>query len=196
MRQAIEEGFILDVLQNYVTYERYFQISKKVKDDPTFEKKQIHRAIQKFISQYDIKRKTEIMIEHFNTKTKYEINGKAKAMVVTNSRLSAVKYYYSFKEYIEQNNYKDIKILVAFSGSLEYEGEELTEEKINKIKKEQLKTYFHNEYNILIVAEKYQTGFDESLLHTMFVDKKLVMLSGKNVDMVYKSSSNFIKILN
>ena len=181
MRQAIEEGFILDVLQNYTTYRQYYKITKKIEGDPEYDKAKGARAVSRFESlhPHNIAQKTAIIIEHFREVTKNKIDGKAKAMVVTASRLHAVRYLFEFRRYIQEHNYTDLDVLVAFSGSLEDEGQEWTEEKINKtkdgevIKENQLKKYFHDEFNMLIVAEKYQTGFDEPLLHTMFVDKKL-----------------------
>ena len=181
MRQAIEEGFILDVLQNYTTYKQYYKIAKKIEGDPEYDKVKGARAVSRFESlhPHNIAQKTAIIIEHFRDITKKKINGHAKAMVVTASRLHAVRYLFEFRRYIEAHNYNDLDVLVAFSGSLKDDGQEWTEEKINKnkngetIKESQLKDYFKNEFDMLIVAEKYQTGFDEPLLHTMFVDKKL-----------------------
>lgn len=181
MRQAIEEGFILDVLQNYTTYRQYYKIAKKIEGDPEYDKAKGARAVSRFESlhPHNIAQKTAIIIEHFREVTKNKIDGKAKAMVVTASRLHAVRYLFEFRRYIQEHNYTDLDVLVAFSGSLEDNGQEWTEEKINKtkdgevIRENQLKKYFHDEFDMLIVAEKYQTGFDEPLLHTMFVDKKL-----------------------
>ena len=175
MRQAIEEGFILDVLQNYTTYKQYYKIAKKIEGDPEYDKVKGARAVARFESlhPHNIAQKTAIIIEHFRDITKKKIDGRAKAMVVTASRLHAVRYLFEFKRYIEVHNYDDLDVLVAFSGSIEDDGQEWTEEKINGIKENQLKKYFHDDFNMLIVAEKYQTGFDEPLLHTMFVDKKL-----------------------
>lgn len=176
MRQAIEEGFILDVLKNYTTYERYYKIAKKIEGDPEYDKVKGSKAVARFESlhPHNIAQKTAIMVEHFRDITKNKINGKAKAMVVTASRLHAVRYYYAFKNYIETHNYDDLDVLVAFSGTVTEENkQEYTEEKINGIKETQLKKEFHDNFDVLIVAEKYQTGFDEPLLHTMFVDKKL-----------------------
>ncbi len=181
MRQAIEEGFILDVLKNYTTYKMYYNIAKAVKDDPQFEKAKASKAIAKYESlhPHNLAQKTAIIIEHFRSITKNKIGGRAKAMVVTGSRLHAVRYLFEFRRYIELKGYTDLEVLVAFSGSVTDNGDEWSEEKINKtkdgetIKESQLKEEFHNNFDMLIVAEKYQTGFDEPLLHTMFVDKKL-----------------------
>ncbi len=175
MKQAIEEGFILDVLQNYTTYKQYYKIAKKIKGDPEYDKVKGARAVSRFESlhPHNIAQKTAIIIEHFREITKNKIDGRAKAMVVTASRLHAVRYYNAFKEYIDFHNYDDLDVLVAFSGSLKDGGQEYSEEKLNNIKENQLPKEFHDNFDMLIVAEKYQTGFDEPLLHTLFVDKKL-----------------------
>lgn len=176
MRQAIEEGFILDVLKNYVTYKNYYKIIKTIADDPQIETSSGVRAIKKYESlhPHNIAQKTAIMIEHFREVTKKQIGGRGKAMVVTASRLHAVRYLNEFKRYIKAHGYDDLDVLVAFSGEVNDDGESFTEEKMNGIRESQLKAAFHgDEFNMLIVAEKYQTGFDEPLLHTMFVDKKL-----------------------
>ncbi|AJG95830.1 type I restriction endonuclease subunit R [Bacillus tropicus] len=183
MRQAIEEGFILDVLSNYMTYDVSYKISKQIQENPELNKSSAVRAIKRYESlhPWNINQKTAIMIEQFRSITQHAIGGKGKAMVVTSSRLHAVEYFKSFKQYIENKKYKDMDVLVAFSGSVPQEdGDEVTESKLNKtkdgksIQENQVKEYFNgSEFNVLIVAEKYQTGFDEPLLHTMFVDKKL-----------------------
>ena len=177
MRQAIEEGFILDVLKNYMTYDTYFKVGKAISDDPRYEKSKANKALGKFLSlhPHNLAQKTQIIVEHFRTVTKDKIGGRAKAMVVTGSRLHAVRYYFEFKKYIKKMGYqKDMGILVAFSGTVIDDGEEYTEYGINKIKESELpKRFGSGDYQVLLVAEKYQTGFDEPLLHTMFVDKKL-----------------------
>ena len=182
MRQAIEEGFILDVLKNYTTYKTYYKIAKSEENDPEFNKRKASRAVRQFESlhPHNISQKTAIMLEHVRDITSKKIGGHAKAMVVTASRLHAIRYFKEFKNFIRDNDYKNLDVLVAFSGEL-VDGEvSFTEEKCNKtksgetIKENQLKEYFKSDdFNILIVAEKYQTGFDEPLLHTMFVDKRL-----------------------
>lgn len=182
MRQAIEEGFILDVLQNYMTYRVCYKIAKDTEDNPELPSSPATRTIKRFASlhPYNLQQKTIIMIEHFRETTRHKIGGRAKAMVVTASRLHAVRYYHEFKRYIEAKGYDDLDILIAFSGVVPDGGEEYTEEKMNKrkdgstIKEKQLPAEFaSDEFSMLIVAEKYQTGFDEPLLHTMYVDKKL-----------------------
>jgi type I restriction enzyme R subunit len=182
MQQAIEEGFILDVLKNYTTYNHYFEIIKKIPDDPELDSNRGATAIRKFESlhPHNLAQKTVIMVEHFLSNTRTKIGGKAKAMVVTSSRLHAVRYLNEFRRYLKEQNYDNLEVLVAFSGVVNDEGVEFTEEKLNRtkegksIKEKQLPEYFRSdEFHMLIVAEKYQTGYDEPLLHTMFVDKKL-----------------------
>ena len=176
MRQAIEEGFILDVLQNYVTYETYFKLAKKIEDDPAFDKAKATKALTRYVSlhPHNIAQKTEIMVEHFRNVTRHKIGGRAKAMVVTSSRLHAVRYKHAFDEYIKKKGYRDMKTLVAFSGTVKDDEVDYTESGMNKFKESELPDRFAtDEYQVLLVAEKYQTGFDQPLLHTMYVDKKL-----------------------
>ena len=179
MRQAIQEGFILDVLKNYMTYKTFFRISKQIEDDPKVHKKKASRAIARFLSlhPYNLSQKTEIIIEHFRQVVSHKIGGKAKAMVVTSSRLHAVRYYQEFNKYIKEHHYNHIKALVAFSGKVkdpDLPNIELTEVKLNGFSEKELPEKFNTgEYQILLVADKYQTGFDQPLLHTMYVDKKL-----------------------
>jgi len=179
MRQAIEEGFILDVLKNYVTYETYFRIGKKIEDDPAFERAKATKALTRFVSlhPHNIAQKTEIMIEHFRKITRHKIGGRAKAMVVTSSRLHAVRYKMAFDKYIKEKGYTGLKTLVAFSGSVKDGDLTYTEPDLNKYRESETAMRFDtDEYQVLIVAEKYQTGYDQPLLHTMFVDKKLTGL--------------------
>lgn len=176
MRQAIEEGFILDVLKNYMTYATYFKLAKAIEDDPKYDKKKAGRALAKFLNlhPHNLAQKTEVMVEHFRDITRTKIGGKAKAMLVTGSRLQAVRYYHEFQKYLAEKKYADLGVLVAFSGTVNDGGQEYTEPGLNKIKETELPEKFGtDEYHLLIVAEKYQTGFDQPLLHTMFIDKKL-----------------------
>ena len=181
MRQAIEEGFILDVLQNYMTYKTCFEIANSTPDNPEVPASKASKVIKNFqqLHPYNISQKAKIIVETFRETTKEKIGGNGKMMVVTSSRLAAVRYYHEVKRYIEQMRYNDIDILVAFSGAVKDEDEEYTEAKLNvrkdgsHISENQTKAEFHDNFNVLIVAEKYQTGFDEPLLHTMIVDKKL-----------------------
>lgn len=181
MRQAISEGFILDVLQNYSTIENTWEIAKKIKENPEYEETPAMQAIRKYQKNHEhvIQQKIEIIVEQFRQVTLSKINGKAKAMVVCPSRLHAVKYYQMIKEYCNKKGYNDVKPLVAFSGVVNDDGVEYTESKLNStdnltISEAQLPDYFASDaYNMLVVADKYQTGFDEPKLHTMFVDKAL-----------------------
>ncbi|KPV44080.1 type I restriction endonuclease subunit R [Alicyclobacillus ferrooxydans] len=176
MRQAIEEGFILDVLANYTTYKTYYKVAKMIEDDPEVASSKATKEIAKYVSlhPHNIAQKTEIMIEHFRRVTRHKIGGRAKAMVVTASRLHAVKYKQAFDKYIANKGYTDMKAVVAFSGTVEDSGASYTEPLMNGFGEKELPDKFHSdEYRVLLVAEKYQTGFDEPLLHTMFVDKKL-----------------------
>ncbi|MFA5622597.1 MAG: hypothetical protein WC948_07875, partial [Thermovirgaceae bacterium] len=180
MRQAIEEGFILDVLRNYTTYKTYYRLVKSIADDPRVVKRKAARALARFMSlhPHNIAQKTEVMVEHFRHFTMHKIGEQAKAMVVTSSRLHAVRYKKAFDDYIARNEYKGIKTLVAFSGTVidpDAPGMEYTEVSMNKgIREKELPERFGSrEYQVLLVAEKYQTGFDQPLLHTLYVDKRL-----------------------
>ena len=179
MRQAIEEGFILDVLKHYTTYRTYFNLLKACADDPNVERKKAARALAQFMKlhPYNVAQKTEVMVEHFQAVTRHKIGGRAKAMVVTGSRLEAVRYKQSFDRYIQRKGYA-IKSLVAFSGTVEDDrlaGVTYTEPGMNHgISEKELPEKFATQaYQVLLVAEKYQTGFDQPLLHTMYVDKRL-----------------------
>ena len=179
MRQAIDEGFILDVLKYYTTYATYYKLLKVCEDDPNVERKKAARALARFLRLHpaNIAQKTEIMVEHFNTVTRHKIGGHAKAMVLTGSRLEAVRYKQSFDRYIKAKGYP-IKSLVAFSGTVQDDklpDVSYTEEGMNQgVKEKELPEVFATlEYRVLLVAEKYQTGFDQPLLHTMYVDKRL-----------------------
>ncbi|WP_297868487.1 type I restriction endonuclease [uncultured Flavobacterium sp.] len=178
MKQAIEEGFILDVLKSYTTYKTYFKLSKQIEDDPKVNKKKASRAIGRFMSlhPHNLAQKTEVMVEHFRQIVSKKIGGKAKAMVVTSSRLHAVRYKEEFDKYIKEKGYNDVKTIVAFSGKVIYDNapEGVTEVELNGFAEKELPRKFaSDEYQLLLVADKYQTGFDQPLLHTMYVDKKL-----------------------
>ncbi|PKL23833.1 MAG: restriction endonuclease subunit R [Spirochaetae bacterium HGW-Spirochaetae-3] len=177
MRQAIEEGFILDVLDNYTTYKTYYQLIKEVADNPKVDKRKTSAALARFLSlhPHNIAQKTEVIIEHFRQFTRHKIGGQAKAMVVARSRLHAVRYKIAFDAYIKTKGYTDLKTLVAFSGTVSDGAVEYTEVGMNLgIKEKELPEKFNTaEYCVLIVADKYQTGFDQPLLHTMYVDKRL-----------------------
>lgn len=180
MRQAIEEKFIHDVLESYTTYQTFFKLSKAIEDDPEVNKKKAARAIGRFLSlhPHNLAQKTEVIIEHFRQVVSKKIGGKAKAMLVTSSRLHAVRYKREFDRYIKEKGYnqgdKAIKTLIAFSGKVVDGGVEFTEPQMNGFGMKELpKKFDTDEYQILLVADKYQTGFDQPLLHTMYVDKKL-----------------------
>jgi len=180
MRQAIEEEFILDVLKNYTTYKTYYRLIKSIEDDFEVDKKKAARALARFMSlhPHNIAQKTEVMVEHFRAFVCHRIGGRAKAMVVTSSRLHAVRYKREFDKYIAEKGYTGIKTLVAFSGTVsdpDIPGNEYTEVGMNDgIREKELPERFaSDEYQVLLVAEKYQTGFDQPLLHTMYVDKRL-----------------------
>jgi type I restriction enzyme R subunit len=179
MRQAIEEGFILDVLANYVTYKRYYRLANGLtSDDPEVEKGKAAVALARFVDLHpsNLDQRAEIIIEHFRTVTAGKIGGQAKAMVVTGSRLHAVRYLAAVQRYLEKKQLTGVRAMVAFSGSLsdpDVPGDPVTESGLNGFPETQTKERFHDEGQLLIVAEKYQTGFDEPLLHTMYVDKKL-----------------------
>lgn len=181
MLQAIEEGFILDVLKYYTTYDTTYEIAKRIEADPSYEETPATRAIKAFHDnhQHVIAQKTAIIVEKFREVPLNAIHGKAKAMLVCSSRAHAVRYFMEVKKYCEANHITDVRPMVAFSGTVSYNGVEYTEPKLNStdgrnISEARLPLYFASDlYNLLIVADKYQTGFDEPLLHTMFVDKKL-----------------------
>lgn len=178
MKQAIEEGFILDVLKNYMPVSVYYKVGKKIADNPEFEKGEAKRAINKFVSlnEHNIRQKVETIVDDFMDNRVMWLDGKAKGMVVTSSRLHAVRYKLAIDKYIKEKGY-DIKTLVAFSGKVNDDDNEYTEENMNNLPNEtDIAKAFDNEkhkHKLLIVAEKYQTGFDQPKLCAMYVDKKL-----------------------
>jgi len=175
MRQAIEEGFILDVLANYTTYTAYWRLLKKVEDDPRYDRKKAEYLLKSFVELHPhaINEKVKVMIEHFATQVQEEIGGRAKAMVVTRSRLHAVRYRLAMDKYLKERGLP-FRTLVAFSGKVEDRGRAYTEAGMNGFPEAQTaKTFERSENRILIVANKFQTGFDQPMLHTMYVDKKL-----------------------
>lgn len=179
MRQAIEERFILDVLQNYMTYKAYFKLEKAIEDDPEFVGRKAQARVARFASLHPtaIDQKVEVIIEHFRRHVRKELDGQAKAMVVTQSREHALRYWQHINSYIEEKGYKDLKALVAFSGDLKIDGNEWTEATANGFAETELpKKFDTDEYQLLVVAEKYQTGFDQPKLVAMYVDKKLAGL--------------------
>ena len=185
MRQAIEEGFVLDVLAHYTTYAVFYGLLKAAEDDPALPKKKATRALAKFMSlhPHNIEQKTEVIVEHFRRSVMRRLGGRAKALVVTSSRLHAVRYKLAFEHYLEENHYTDIRPLVAFSGTVcdPETGAEYTEPSMNTdvvtgkpISEGGLPQRFDSsDYQVLLVANKYQTGFDQPLLCAMYVDKRL-----------------------
>jgi type I restriction enzyme, R subunit len=180
MRQAIEEGFILDVLAFYTTYATYWKVGKAVEEDPEYDSRLAKRSIARFVAlhPHNLAQKAELIVEHFRDHTRRKIGGRGKAMVVTSSRLHAVRYKRSIDKYLREQGYTDTKALVAFSGKVDDGGIDFTEPNMNAFPESQTATIFGSpEYGVLVVAEKFQTGYDQPLLHTMFVDKTLVGLA-------------------
>ncbi len=176
MRQAIEEGFILDVLASYTTYDTYFRIEKAIGDDPEYEKPRAQAAIARFVTlhPHNLAQRAEVIVEHFRNHTARKIAGRAKAMVVTSSRLHAVRYKQALDRYVREKGYEDVHTLVAFSGTVIDGGAELTEPGMNRFPESQTpKQFEQGDYQVLVVAEKFQTGYDQPMLHTMYVDKPL-----------------------
>ncbi|WP_302005561.1 type I restriction endonuclease subunit R [Xanthomonas campestris] len=180
MRQAIEEGFIMDVLANYTTYKRFFGLIKQVENDPEVSRKQAAKALTRYMELHpvNIEQVVSVIVEHFRLHVMHELGGRAKAMVVTGSRLAAVKYKLAFDRYIKDNRYDGIRSLVAFSGTVEDPedpGASYTEVAMNDglAESELPEAFERDDYRVLLVAEKYQTGFDQPLLQTMYVVKKL-----------------------
>ena len=180
MRQAIEEGFVLDVLQNYTTYKRFFGLIKQVEDDPDVPRRNAAKALTRYLELHpvNIEQVVSVIVEHFRLYVMYELGGHAKAMVVTGSRLAAVKYKLAFDRYIDDQGYTGIRSLVAFSGAVEDPddpGSSYTEVSMNDglAESELPEAFERDDYRVLLVAEKYQTGFDQPLLQTMYVVKRL-----------------------
>lgn len=178
MKQAIEEGFILDVLSNYTTYETFYRINKEIEEDPRCKTVDAKRQIARFVELHDtnISQRIEVIVEHFRQSVMPELGGLAKAMVITPSRQSAVKYRQALENYIEKKGYKDIHALVAFSGKvkLPHDDVEYSEPSMNGFTEDKLPHEFDKpDYNVLLVANKYQTGFDQPKLCAMYVLKKL-----------------------
>ena len=181
MRQAIEEGFILDVLANYATYKTYWRLLKKIEDDPRYDKRQAEYLLKSFVElhQHAIREKITICVEHFATQVAGAIDGRAKTMIVTRSRLHAVRTKLALDRYLAEKGHP-WKALVAFSGTVNDGGESYTESGMNSAGQEHVigerrtaAEFEKPEYRFLVVANKFQTGFDQPLLHTMYVDKKL-----------------------
>jgi len=175
MKQAIEEEFILDVLKNYTTYQSYYKINKSVEENPEFETRQANKKLRAYVEShpFSIKEKAKVMLDHFHDDIRKRINGQAKAMIVCKSIKNAIRYNQAVQEYLKDIN-SPFKAIVAFSGKKEVDGIEWDEAKLNGFPSNEIpKEFKKKEYRFLIVANKFQTGFDQPLLHTMYVDKKL-----------------------
>lgn len=175
MRQAIEEGFILDVLQSYMTYKAYYALEKAIEGEPKFQGSGAQRKVARFAKLHPtaIAQKVEVIVEHYRRHVMQELDRKAKAMVVTGSREEAFRYHRAIQAYIKENSYP-LGALVAFSGELEVDGHTYTEAEINGFAETELtKRFDKGDYHVLVVAEKYQTGFDQPKLCAMYVDRKL-----------------------
>ena len=179
MKQAIQEGFILDVLQNYTPIDSFYKLMKTVEDDPMFDKKRAQKKLRSFVESdsYTIGKKAAMMVEHFHEKViaKGKIGGQARAMIVTSSIPRCIEYYYAINKCLG-DRHSPYKTIIAFSGECKYQGQEpaLTSAGLNGFPDAKIpKTFKQDPYRILIVADMFQTGFDEPLLHTMYVDKPL-----------------------
>lgn len=175
MKQAIEEEFILDVLRNYTTYQAYYKLNKAVEDNPSFDTSRAQKKLRAYVEShpFSIKEKAKVMIDHFHSEVKGRIKGRAKAMIVTKSIKNAINYFFAFQEYLREIH-SPYQAIVAFSGKKTIDGREYDEAKLNGFSSNDIpKEFKKNQYRFLIVANKFQTGFDQPLLHTMYVDKKL-----------------------
>lgn len=180
MKQAIEEGFILDVLKNYTPVESYYLLAKKLEGDPLYDSKRAQKKLRKYVESHShaIREKAEIMIDHFHEQVigQRKMNGQARVMVVTGTIERAIQYYFSFKDYLKEIK-SPYQPIVAFSGEPEYppkSGSKVSEATLNKFPSKDITDKIQEDpYRFLIVADKFQTGYDEPLLHTMYVDKKL-----------------------
>lgn len=174
MRQAVEEGFILDVLQNYTTYSSYYELEKAIEDDPRFKGSKAAKKVARYVALSTVAQKAAVIVEHFNKHIKNELNGQAKAMIVCQSREHAFRHYEAIKGYIKDHGYKGLDALIAFSGELIVDGQEYTEVGLNGFAESKLPEMFNTEkYQVLIVANKYQTGFDQPKICAMYIDRKL-----------------------
>ncbi len=177
MKQAIQEGFILDVLKHYTPVDSYYRLMKTVPDDPEFDTKKARKKLRRYVESHEhaIRQKAEIMVDHFHEQVaaRRKIGGQARAMVVTSGIERAIQYYHAFVAYLRELK-SPYKAIVAFSGEHEYDGQKVTEASLNGFPSSQIPDQFEDDpYRFLIVAEKFQTGYDEPLLHTMYVDKQL-----------------------
>jgi type I restriction enzyme, R subunit len=180
MRQAIEEGFIHDVLAHYTTYETFFHLEKAITDDPAYQTAQARRAIARFVTlhEHNLAQKAEIVVEHFRAHITHKVAGQAKAMVVCSSRPHAVRFFQALTDYVRDHGH-DLGVLVAFSDAVTVDGgEPVTESKLNRFPDSQTAEKFDTDaYRVMVVAEKFQTGFDQPKLYAMYVDKTLTGLA-------------------
>ncbi|MDD3554773.1 MAG: type I restriction endonuclease subunit R [Deltaproteobacteria bacterium] len=177
MKQAIQEGFILDVLKNYTPVESYYRLTKTVEDDPLFDAKKAQKKLRRYVESHEhaIREKAEIMVDHFHAQVigHRKIGGQARAMVITNGIERAIQYFHAFKDYLKERK-SPYQPIVAFSGEHEFGGKKVTESMLNGFPSSQITDKIKQDpYRFLIVADKFQTGYDEPLLHTMYVDKAL-----------------------
>ena len=177
MKQAIQEGFILDVLEHYTPVESYYRLAKTVEDDPEFDTKKAQKKLRRFVegSDHAIRLKAEIMVDHFHDQVlaQHRIRGKARAMVVTNGIERAIQYYQAIRDYLQARK-SPYQALVAFSGEYDYGGSRVSEVSLNGFPSVKIEERFREDpYRFLVCADKFQTGYDEPLLHTMYVDKTL-----------------------
>lgn len=177
MKQAIQEGFILDVLKSYTPVESYYRLAKTVEDDPLFDTKKAQKKLRRYVESHNhaIREKAEIMVDHFHSHVvgNRKIGGQARAMVITNGIERAIQYFHAFKDYLKERK-SPYEPIVAFSGEHEYGGKKVTEATLNDFPSSQIPDKVKQDpYRFLIVADKFQTGYDEPLLHTMYVDKAL-----------------------
>ena len=177
MKQAIQEGFILDVLKNYTPVESYYRLAKTVEDDPLFDANKAQKKLRRYVESHEhaIREKAEIMVDHFHAQVigHRKIGGQARAMVITNGIVRAIQYFHAFKDYLKERK-SPYASIVAFSGEHEYGGKKVTEATLNGFPSSQIPDKVQQDpYRFLIVADKFQTGYDEPLLHTMYVDKAL-----------------------
>ncbi len=175
MKQAIQEGFILDVLRNYTPVDSYYRLLKKVEDDPEFDEKKAAKKLRAYVESHDraIRRKAEIIVDHFHEQVQHKLGKQARAMVVCNGIARAVEYYHAITAYLAERG-SDFAALVAFSGEYAYGEQKVSEETLNGFASGDIEKRFRmGNYRLLVVADKFQTGYDEPLLHTMYVDKPL-----------------------
>ena len=177
MKQAIQEGFILDVLRHYTPVKSYYKLAKTVEDDPRFDKKKARKKLRRYVEGHDhaIRLKSEIMVDHFHAQvlSHGKIGGKARAMVVTNGIERAIQYFHAIRDYLEERKSR-YQVIVAFSGEHEYGGKKVSEKSLNDFPPNKIAEKFQEDpYRFLVCADKFQTGYDEPLLHTMYVDKTL-----------------------